>query len=75
MDAPKICTAKPCILDALVIQLPSSSRRKCFDECCGIYEQVYQNDPARVGEEKERLQKVEDSLVEKLSRKKKLLTG
>lgn len=25
MDAPKICTAKPCILDALVIQLPSSS--------------------------------------------------
>ena len=26
MDAPKICTAKPCILDALVIQLPSSSR-------------------------------------------------
>ena len=49
--------------------------KKCFDECCEIYEQVYQNDPARVREEKERLQKVEDSLVEKLSRKKKLLTG
>ncbi|MBR0410824.1 MAG: protein kinase [Eubacterium sp.] len=26
MDAPKICTEKPCILDALVIQLPSSSQ-------------------------------------------------
>jgi len=47
--------------------------RKCFDQCCGIYEQVYQNDPARVREEKERLQKAEDSLVKKLGRKKRYL--
>ena len=49
--------------------------RKCFDECCGIYEQVYQNDPVRIREQKERVQKAEDSLVEKLNKKKKLLTG
>ena len=47
--------------------------RKCIDECCQIYEQVYHDDPVRVGDQIERLQKVEDSLLEVLSKKKRLL--
>ena len=47
--------------------------RKCIDECCQIYEQVYHDDPVRVGEQRERLQEVEDSLLKVLSKKKRLL--